>query len=70
MTTDPRLKPVGMTKRDWDLLIAEREVKRRAEAYPNTVKRVKDAIRFIEEGAPLSARSGLLALLRDLGEVP
>ena len=39
-----------------------------ANAYPNVVRRVKDAVRFIEEGAPLSAKAGLLALLRELGE--
>ena len=39
-----------------------------ANAYPIAVRRVKDAVRFIEEGAPLSAKAGLLALLREIGE--
>lgn len=42
--TDPRLRPVGVTERDWKLQQEAQEQRRRAEAYSGLVDAIREMI--------------------------
>lgn len=78
-SSDPRLKPVGMTERDWKRSIAEREQKRRAAAYPKLIEALKaelverdaaaaDTQHSVRRAYETERAKEIRALLRDLGE--
>jgi len=62
-TPSGQYKPEGMTLRDWDSTLADRERDRRANAYPQLVELAR-----IAAGDKHAIGAAASALLRSLGE--
>jgi hypothetical protein len=78
--TPPSVKPAGTTQRDWDRTLVEREITRRANAYPKLITALRDSItelrlnnvnelgeQRLNTGIDYQLRANA-ALLRELGE--